>query len=85
MQLMQPHEATVLYWSIRGDVSCVNHAPATSSPLWNRDKWARIPDTSTLGLRGRPRYQCQWCADDGLALIRYSESVPTPLTPKAAA
>jgi hypothetical protein len=50
----------VLYWSIRGEVACGDHAPPLDSPRWSQERWATMaPDVRAR--HGR-RYQCQHCA-----------------------
>ncbi len=46
-----------LYWSRRGEIACVLHAPADGSDRWIAEQWQRLPD-----LEGRRIvYQCQHC------------------------
>ena len=71
---MQPDSPSTLYWSIRGEVSCANHAPHHQSERWKFECWAKIPQSSVINPRGQACYQCQFCAEDGRALIRYAES-----------
>jgi len=64
-----------LFWSKRGEVACADHAPHPSSERWTTEGWARIPDSSVTSTAGLPRYQCQWCAESGRALIHYEKSI----------
>lgn len=64
---MLPASATMLYWSIRGEVACAEHTPATDDPRWVIEGWAPVPVSSGY-MRGS-RYQCQFCAVDGRAVI----------------
>jgi CheY-like chemotaxis protein len=50
-----------LFWSRRGVVACVMHAPAAGSPEWERDGWSPL----TLGSAyHRVVYACQQCSPD---------------------
>ena len=62
----RPPSPTGLYWSIRGEVACDDHAPATDDPRWRTEGWNPVPVAS--GHRDRSRYQCQHCALDGRAI-----------------
>ena len=70
---MVPDSPMTLFWSIRGEVSCANHAPHPASDRWASEGWVRIPDTSIFSPQGRPRYQCQRCDHSGRALIHYQQ------------
>jgi hypothetical protein len=72
--MQQPDSSTTLFWSIRGEVACANHAPHPAAERWTSEGWARMPDTSVMDSRGQTRYQCQWCAESGRALIDHPES-----------
>lgn len=65
---MHPPSVTGLYWSIRGEVSCAEHAPSTDDPGWTIEGWAPLP-VSSGHVKGQ-RYQCQHCAIDGRAFVR---------------
>jgi CheY-like chemotaxis protein len=46
-----------LYWSKRGEIACVLHAPADGSERWNAERWQPLPP-----IEGRRIvYQCQHC------------------------
>jgi hypothetical protein len=64
---MRPQSPTGLFWSIRGEVACDQHAPAEDDPRWVDDGWDSMP-TSSARLQ-TSRYQCQHCADDGRAVV----------------
>jgi CheY-like chemotaxis protein len=49
--------AARLFWSKRGEVACVDHAPARSSVAWREQGWAEVPAPR----RWATRYQCQHC------------------------
>jgi len=65
---MHPPSVTGLYWSIRGEVACAEHAPKTEDPRWIIEGWASIPAVS--GHLHASRYQCQHCAIDGRVFVR---------------
>jgi hypothetical protein len=58
---------TFLYWSVRGEVCCSDHAPIKTDARWTIERWAPIPN---LGRVNASRYQCQHCAGDGRAIVR---------------
>jgi hypothetical protein len=62
-----PPSVTGLYWSIRGEVACDDHAPAVDDPRWSIEGWCPVPVSS--GHVQGSRYQCQHCAVDGRAII----------------
>jgi hypothetical protein len=64
---MRPPSPTGLYWSIRGEVACEAHAPATDDARWTIWGWAPIP-VSSGKVRGA-RYRCQHCRTDGRAVV----------------
>ena len=55
---MRPESPTGLYWSIRGDIACCDHAPAAADPRWTEEKWKPLlpayPSKSV-------RYRCKLC------------------------
>ena len=59
---MPPESPIHLYWSIRGEVACINHAP--KSEQWNTERWQVLPATY------RATFQCQHCSPDHIALAR---------------
>ena len=61
---MVPASATMLYWSIRGEVACAEHVPDTEDPRWTIEGWAAVPVSSGHFVGSRSRYQCQFCAAD---------------------
>ena len=64
---MLPPSATMLYWSIRGEVACAEHTPDSDDPRWIVEGWAPMPVSS--GHFHSSRYQCQHCAIDGRTLV----------------
>jgi hypothetical protein len=52
-----------LYWSIRGEVACSDHAPEPSSMRWIGEGWTQMPVSSRR--RHGLEYQCQHCSDSG--------------------
>ena len=60
-------DATGLFWSHRGEIACMDHAPDATSERWRQDRWAPI---STAAIRGRIAYQCQHCPGDGSPIDR---------------
>ena len=64
---MTPPSATGLYWSIRGEVACAEHAPSSDDPRWTHEGWNALPTSS--GWMKSTHYQCQHCAADGRAVI----------------
>ena len=60
-------DATGLFWSHRGEIACMDHAPDATSDRWRQDRWAPIP---TGAIRGRIAYQCQHCPGDGSPIDR---------------
>ena len=65
---MHPNSVTGLYWSIRGEVACAEHAPDFEEPRWLCEGWDALP-TSSQRVAGK-RFQCQHCASDGRAIVR---------------
>lgn len=51
-----------LFWSRRGEVACIVHAPASGSERWVGERWAAIPRGAG---RDRVSYQCQHCSGNG--------------------
>ena len=70
---MIPVSPTGLYWSIRGNVACAEHANNIEEARWDSEGWAPLPHTSQ-GLRGRT-YQCEYCSPDRTAI--YHQDVST--------
>ena len=70
---MHPASFTGLYWSIRGEVACADHAPEIVDPRWAVEGWAPVPVSA--GPVQRSRYQCQHCATDGRALVHDPSSL----------
>jgi len=46
-----------LYWSKRGEIACLRHAPAEQSDRWRAERWQRLLDVEGR----RIVYQCQYC------------------------
>ena len=67
---MRPLSPTGLYWSFRGEVACVDHAPSVHDPRWNLEGWAPVTARSGTEQGTRFEYQCQHCAPDGRAIVR---------------
>ena len=67
---MHPESATHLYWSIRGEVACDEHAPRIDTPRWTIEGWNALP-VSSEHVNGS-HYQCQHCASDGRAVVHAS-------------
>jgi len=65
---MRPRSLSGLYWSIKGEVTCADHAPEMSEPRWIAEYWAPIP--TNTGRTTIERLQCQHCAKDGRAISR---------------
>ena len=64
---MLPASLNLLYWSIRGEVACIEHTPDPDDPRWTIEAWAPVP-VSSSNIQGS-RYQCQHRAADGRALV----------------
>ena len=64
---MHPPSVTGLYWSIRGEVACDEHAPAVDDPRWTVEGWCPVPVSSVQ--RHGIHYQCQHCSFDGRAIV----------------
>ena len=58
---------TGLFWSRRGEIACMDHAPDATSDRWRQDRWAPIPAGAA---HGRIGYRCQHCPGDGSPLDR---------------
>lgn len=55
---MRPESPTGLYWSIRGDIACCDHAPAAADPRWTAEKWKPL----SLAVPAKHlRYRCKLC------------------------
>jgi hypothetical protein len=72
-----PDTSTGLYWSIRGEVACMKHAP--TDDRWSREGWKKIPK------HYRNRFQCQHCAPDHAAIVdsRTTPQSETRTTPQS--
>jgi hypothetical protein len=57
-----PETPTCLYWSIRGEVACMNHVP--DGERRTAEGWKAIPETHSGD------FQCQHCAPDHVALAQ---------------
>ena len=55
-----PDTPTGLYWSIRGEVACINHTP--DGDRWTDEGWKPVP------VNYAEIFQCQHCAPDHTAL-----------------
>jgi hypothetical protein len=74
--VLHPPSATGLYWSIRGEVACNDHAPTVDDPRWTVEGWNPIPVSA--GHTHARRYQCQFCAVDGRAIVRNVQTHSRP-------
>jgi hypothetical protein len=59
---MLPESPVRLYWSIRGEVACINHVP--QGERWKSERWEPLPATY------RGSFQCRHCSPDQIAFIR---------------
>jgi len=67
---MRPASVLGLYWSIRGEVACDEHAPDVDDPAWTTEGWAPLPISS--GRVHGTQYHWQHCAADGRAVTHYN-------------
>jgi hypothetical protein len=70
---MHPLSILDLYWSIRGEVACDDHAPEVDDPRWITEGWEPVPISS--GHIEGTRYRCQHCASDGRAIIHHNAAL----------
>lgn len=58
-----PAASRRLYWSVRGEVACVEHAPEPDSERWAEERWVQMAGMA----KGRHgiKYQCQHCSTSG--------------------
>ena len=57
-----------LYWSRRGEIACLLHAPERNSPRWPQEQWAAM---SMMAIhRHGIKYQCQHCSASGRPIAR---------------
>ena len=61
-----------LYWNTKGEIACVDHAPAAASDRWASERWGPMPD---MGAR-TVRYQCQHCVETPLRSIPRQPRTP---------
>ena len=61
---MRGKPTTNLYWSIRGEVACDEHAPVVDDVRWIDECWAPLQVAFT---EAGTRYECQHCASDSPA------------------
>ena len=64
-----PLYADALYWSRRGEVACLMHAPERDSQRWPQEQWAPMP-THAMRRHGI-EYQCQHCSASGRPIARH--------------
>ena len=64
---MLPESPSGLYWSIRGEVACPDHASRISNDRWKSEGWVPLP-TSSQGYRGM-QFRCQHCSPGRTALV----------------
>ena len=69
-----PHPPSVsgLYWSIRGEVACDEHAPAVDDPRWTIEGWNPVPISA--GTCTALIIRCQFCGVDGRAIVHNSHT-----------
>jgi len=65
--MMLPPSSTGLYWSVRGQVACLEHVSKIHETQWIGDGWQPLPRLSQ-GHHGL-RYQCQYCSPDHTAIV----------------
>ena len=70
---MRPESPTGLYWSFFGEVACATHAPTSDDARWTSEGWAPIAVADRRIKEMRYQYQCQHCAPDGRAVLRFPE------------
>ena len=58
---MVPESPGRLYWSSRGEVACINHAP--KGEQWSTGRWQALP--ATYG----DTFLCRHCSPDQIALV----------------
>ena len=61
-----PETPTGLYWSIRGEVACMNHVP--DGNRWTAEGWKPVPESQ------RGTFHCQHCAPEHTALAHPREN-----------
>ena len=66
-RLTEETSLTGLFWSCRGEIACMDHAPDSTSDRWRQDRWAPI---AARAIRRRIVYRCQHCPGDGSPLDR---------------
>jgi hypothetical protein len=62
-----PESSTGLYWNIRGNIRCAQHAQELDLRRWESEVWEPIPEGEEPQRRG---YQCQRCSPDGNPIKR---------------
>jgi hypothetical protein len=67
MPLTIPTSPNGLYWNIRGNVRCEEHARELEPTRWESEGWQAIPHVGDLSDRV---YQCQRCSPDGNPIRR---------------
>lgn len=67
-----------LYWSLRGEVACGEHAPPPDSPRWQDERWQRVPTFVFTDLR--KRLQCQHCEEASGRPYRHDRREATATT-----
>lgn len=65
-------DPTGLFWSHRGEIACMDHAPDATSERWRHERWAPMPRDAG---RGRILYRCQHCSGDGSPIDRSRRGV----------
>jgi CheY-like chemotaxis protein len=67
-------EKKPLYWSKRGEIACVRHAPEEESDRWQAERWQLLP-----AMEGRRIvYQCQHCDKRAIQHARRKPSLQKP-------
>jgi CheY-like chemotaxis protein len=67
-----------LFWSRRGEVACMSHAPDAASERWREERWSAVPATAGCG---RISYQCQHCPGHGTPVDRSRRKRSDPDAP----
>ena len=63
-----PDSVTGLYWNIRGNIRCEQHAQELEPVRWETESWVPIPPAEEPKQR---RYQCQKCSPDGNSIATF--------------
>jgi CheY-like chemotaxis protein len=66
-RVVKEPNALGLFWSRRGEVACMDHAPDATSERWREERWAAIPASAG---HTRIAYRCQYCSGDSSPIDR---------------